>query len=910
MEDLTGSIPDSERELGEDHVTFDRKLHYWRGRLQTPAPDLEFQRSRPRTVLRDFPRGCASVHLSSDTKQRLDELAQRLGVTLSSVICASWAVLISRMTDQGDLVIGIPGITSKGIGPVAPAPVHGFLPLRLEVEGGQSVEQFVKQVDQAMHEVHHNEHFPFQGIIDALFPQSTLSHRSLVKVTFSLKPAREDDRDLSNGTQSTPKDNGNELMPELSLSLWDNGHWITGNLNYAADLFDAVVMEEWATRFDVILQAATNAHSDCRIGKLSIFLENEYHQIVEKFNFSEAPAPSEKTIQQLFENQVERTPAAIAAVEKSQSLSYAELNREANQLARYLKARGVENSECIPILMPRCLQMLIAQLAVLKCGGAYVPVDPALPPERQAFIVEDCRAKRLLSLQPRHEGDEWKEIDWIDYTKHLEDLHELRSENLRDPFGLASELPVSAQLIPAYVMYTSGSTGVPKGVIVPHRAITRLVVDADYTQIRPEDCVVHCSNPAFDAVTFETWGALLNGAKLLVVPQSCLLEPNCYRDLLLDHSASVLIQTTALFNQYADTFPDIYRTLRYLLVGGEAADAHSMRKVLSAQFYGRLLNVYGPTETTTFATWYPTERLSAEAASVPIGKPIANTCLYIVDPQFRSVPIGFTGELHIGGPGVAHGYLNRPDLTAERFIADPFGETPGARMYRTGDLGCWQASGDIEFLGRKDRQVKIRGFRIELGEIESSLTRHPRVRMAAVLAREDTPGEKRLVAYIVWEESSCDCGPQAINDLREHLTDLLPTYMIPNAFVFLESFPLTSNGKLDHRALPVPAPSEFGIASYEPPDDDIEQGLAEIWQELLSARKVGRRDDFFALGGNSLLGMRLITKVVERFAVALSTTDIYMTPTIAEMARVIASRRGVNDTSGDTKSAEFEQGFL
>ena len=459
-----------------------------------------------------------------------------------------------------------------------------------------------------------------------------------------------------------------------------------------------------------------------------------------EWNATAAPYPRDKLIHELFEEQVQRTPDVIAAVYEGRSFTYAELNRRANQLAHYLNKQGVQIGEYIPILMPRCLQMLIAQLAVLKSGGVYVPVDPQLPVERQAFMIRDCGAHRVLAEQAVRAELEQDSLQWIDCSEAVGRLEDLSTDNLK--------LQVSAPPA-AYVMYTSGSTGVPKGVVVPHRAVNRLVINNGYAQIEPTDCIAHCSNPTFDASTFEIWGALLNGASVLIVPQSVVLDAGRFAEVLSKQRVTVLWLTVGLLTQYTEALAGVFGQLRYLLTGGDVVEPATIRRVMSCSPPRHVLNGYGPTECTTFSATHLIEAADDDTRTIPIGRPISNTRIYILDSYLQPVPIGVAGEIYIGGAGVALGYLNRPELTAERFITDPFSTDPQARLYKSGDLGRWRVDGNIDFLGRNDQQVKLRGFRIELGEIEAHLLQHSNVKEAVVLAREDEPGEKRLMAYVV-----------------------------------------------------------------------------------------------------------------------------------------------------------------
>ena len=584
--------------------------------------------------------------------------------------------------------------------------------------------------------------------------------------------------------------------------------------------------------------------------------------------------PRDKLIHELFEEQVDRTPDAIALVYEGESLTYAELDRRANRLANYLREHRICAGEYVPVFMPRCPHLIIAQLAVLKAGGTYVPLDPSTPADRLKVITRDCGASRLLATQARLAEFEEERIEWINCAQIAQTIGSAREGNAH----ARADTPPSV-----YVMYTSGSTGIPKGVVVTHAAVNRLVINNGYAQIAAEDCIGHCSNPAFDAATFEIWGALLNGARLAIVPHEVVLESSRFADFLARHQVTVLFQTTALFNQHCAARPDIFAGLRYVLFGGEPADASAVRKVLRAGPPAQLLNVYGPTETTTFASSYSCLAVADDESSLPIGRPIANTQIYVLGSGLQPAPIGVTGEICIGGDGVALGYLNRAELTQERFLTDPFSCDRSARLYRTGDLGRWRADGVLECLGRDDHQVKVRGFRIELGEIEMHSRAHPAVDEAVVTLREDVPGEKRLAAYV-----TCHEGATAKSDeLRAHLRAFLPEYMVPNAFAFLDKLPLTANGKLDRRALPIPESPEDATQAHQPPEGDIEQAVARIWREVLNVEHVGRHSNFFELGGHSLLATRVVTRIGDELDLELSLRTLFDQPTVRGLSESI-----------------------
>jgi len=606
--------------------------------------------------------------------------------------------------------------------------------------------------------------------------------------------------------------------------------------------------------------------------ELGILPRAERQQLLVAFNATDTVYPREQTVQALFEAQAILRPEAIALQHGDQQLTYRELDARASRLARYLLERGVKPQARVAILLDRSFDLVISELAILKCAAVYVPLDHHAPEERQRFILQDSAAVLVLTTSDRTVPQALQRAD-------LDTLHLGQDE----PIGA---FPVQASDTPAYIMYTSGSTGHPKGVIVPHLAIGRLAINNGYADFGPQDRLAFASNPAFDASTMEVWGALLNGGRLVIVDHATLLDPSRLALALVETKVTALFLTTSLFNQYQMLIPQALAGLRILMSGGERADPASCRHLLAQAPSLRLVNCYGPTETTTFATTHTVTCVPRGATSIPIGRPIANTRVYILDAAGQPVPIGVSGEIHIGGDGVALGYLNRKDLTDERFIADPFSDRAGARLYRSGDLGCWLPDGTIEYLDRNDGQVKIRGFRIELGEIEARLHEYHGVREVLVVAREDNPGDKRLIAYYTEQVGGEVLDAQV---LREHLRGCLPEFMVPAAYVRLMSLPLTLNGKVDVGALPVPEAHAYGDRGYEPPQGDLEATLAGLWAEVLKLEQVGRRDNFFELGGHSLLAIRLVGLLAQA-GLPVSLAELFQHDNVASLATLLESR--------------------
>jgi amino acid adenylation domain-containing protein len=617
-----------------------------------------------------------------------------------------------------------------------------------------------------------------------------------------------------------------------------------------------------------ILECAPDA------GALSIDVLSpaDYSKVISSFNSTRAAFP-EVLIHELLEEQARITPDAVAMEWLGQTLTYAELNERTNKLARQLVNQGVRCGEFVPIVMPRCADSVMAQIAVLKSGGAYVPLEPNLPIERLLYLFADCGARRVISCEAEPSGLEQPNIRWHHFKELIENVATQTGEDL--DLGLLTSSP-------AYAMYTSGSTGAPKGVVVPHRAVIRLVRNCEYARISASDCVAHCSNPAFDAATFEVFGALLNGARLIVLPQPMVMDADLFARALHDSRVSVLWITVGLLAQHLCALGEVLGQLGYLITGGDTLDPELVRRILRHRPPKNLLNAYGPTECTTFSTTYRIIDIDENARRIPIGKPIQNAQIYILDEELRPAPVGVLGEIYIGGAGVALGYLNRPGLTAERFIADPFSKEPGARIYHTGDLGRWRTDGNIEFDGRIDHQVKIRGFRIEPAEIEAQLLRHAAVAEAVVVVRETT-GQKSLVAYVKLVASQT----ASVAQLRDHLGEFMPQYMIPAAMVIVDHIPINRNGKVDRRALPLPDDAAYVTNEYIEPEGEVEHLVADIWRDVLKVRRVGRNDDFFALGGHSLLAMQVLVRIRAILLSDFSVRLLFSFPTLAEFTRAI-----------------------
>ncbi|MDZ8064840.1 MAG: non-ribosomal peptide synthetase [Nostoc sp. DedQUE08] len=616
---------------------------------------------------------------------------------------------------------------------------------------------------------------------------------------------------------------------------------------------------------------------------LSILKESENNLLIE-WNHTQTDYPQQASIHKLFEAQVEKTPDAVALIFNNQHLTYRDLNNRANQLAKHLRSLGVGTEILVGICIERSLEMVIALLAILKAGGAYVPLDPGYPQERLAFMLSDTQVsvlltqKELVTKLPTHTA----------FVICLDADWNTIAQNSKDNLSTS----VTADNL-AYVMYTSGSTGTPKGVSVIHRGVVRLVKETNYAQLTPEEVILQLAPISFDASTFEIWGCLLNGGRLVIYPPN---TPSLEElgQIIQQYQVTTLWLTAGLFHLIVDKKIDALKSLRQLLAGGDVLSVPHVQKFLQTVENCQLINGYGPTENTTFTCCHPITAPLQPDVSIPIGRPIANTQVYILDKNLQSIPIGEAGELYIGGDGLARGYLNRPDLTAEKFISHSFYNNLATRLYKTGDLARYLPDGNIEFLGRIDNQVKIRGFRIELGEIEREIAQHPDVREIVVLARQDEAVEKQLTAYIVPHYNS----GYTHNKLRGFLQQRLPNYMVPSAFMMLESLPLTANGKVDRHKLPAPSRERPQLEqAYIAPQSDLERLLAGILSELLKIDRVGIDDNFFDLGATSISILQVAARIKQELGIELPAVKLFQYSTIGSLANYLDSNQNSQPSS-------------
>ncbi|NAO47946.1 amino acid adenylation domain-containing protein [Pseudomonas syringae] len=849
-----------------------QQRQYWQQTLGGAPALLTLPTDRPRPAQQDYSGNIRGLVLDAELTRGLKALSQRHGSTLFMTVMVAWASLLGRLAGQDDVVIGTP-VANRLRAEVED--LIGFfvntLAIRVDLSGAPSVEALMQQVKRQTLAAQTHQDLPFEQVVEVVRPQRSLSHSPIFQAMLSWQNNETSDLALGNMNLQGVAVNDHTAKFDLVLDMTEVGDQLVGTLEYATALFDESTMVRYLGYFQRLLEAmVANEHRILEHVPLVDAVEREH--LLSGLNATERAYPQGQLMHRLFEAHAASRPQALAARQGEQTLTYAELDSRANTLAQHLRQHGVKAGTRVAILLDRSVELLTGMLATLKCGAAYLALDRLAPEERVRFMLEDSEALMLLTRSELTAPETTPRLD-LD-TLDLSVAHQ-------GPVTLADEV---AGETPACIIYTSGSTGMPKGVIVTHNGIVRLV--RDNYDFRADDRVAFSSNPAFDASSPEIWGALLNGGQSIIVEPSVLLEPTAFAALLKRHAVTVMFSSTALFNLYAGLIPEALAGLRMLECGGERADPASFRRVREHSSQVRLFNGYGPTEGTTCATRYEVFDVQPGTLSLPIGKPNANVRIYLLDACGEPVPMGSVGEIYIGGVGVALGYLNRAELTAERFSDDPFSQQAGARLYRTGDLARWLPDGNLEYLARNDGQVKVRGFRVELGEVESSLHGCDGVRNSVVVAREDSPGDTRLVAYYTVHAGVEAPEPEA---LRAQLSAGLPEYMVPSVFICLPDLPLTLNGKVDVQALPAPTADQFASHAFEAPVGELEIRLAKAWAQVLELQQVGRYDSFFNLGGHSLMAVRLVNQLVQS-GLSVSLADVFQHASVADLAGRLDSR--------------------
>nr|WP_254367134.1 amino acid adenylation domain-containing protein [Paraburkholderia sp. NMBU_R16] len=872
--------------------TIARQAKYWKTTLAGAPVLLDLPTDRQRPPQRDH-RG-ASVRLSLDASLTagLNVLAARHRTTLFMTVLTGWAILLSKLSRQQDLVIGTPvanrllADTETMIGCFV-----NTLALRIDLHGAPSVAQLLGDVRDRVLAAQQHQDIPFEQVVELCAPRRSLAITPLFQAMFAWDNTPRDTLTLPGlVTHALPSTAHTTAKFDLTLSLRESGGHVDGGLEYATALFDRATVEGFAGYLRVLLQAMVD--DDGRTVDSLPLIEPAAPSPA---RLPEAPSAPLSTLPPLFERHAARAPDAIALAHDAQTLTYAALNRRANRLARTLVDDGVGPGQVVAVALPRGFDLIVALLAILKSGAAYLPLDPDYPDERLAFMIDDTQPAALIAHTAAAERLSVRGTRIaLDEPRTQARVSGMRDTDLTDADRIRPARPSD----PAYIIYTSGSTGRPKGVVVEHCNVVRLlaVTESEFGFDRTDVWTLFHSF-AFDFSVWEIWGALAYGGKLVIVPPLTARSPRDFYALLCRERVTVLNQTPSAFYpliaEAANSATE--HRLRAIVFGGEALELRKLAGWIAHNdpAHTRLVNMYGITEITVHATCYTIGRADIESGGGSrIGRPLADLQIHLLDGALQPVPQGVLGELYIGGPGLARGYLNRPALTAARFVANPYG-APGSRLYKTGDVGRQLPDGSLVFAGRNDDQVKIRGFRIEIGEIEARLAGAPSVREAAVLARDTGAGDRQLVAYVVPDPGHV----LDIAQLRAHLASTLADYMVPSAYVALDALPLTVNGKLDRKALPAPSRDASTSRGYEAPANDTEAALADLWSDVLERGPIGRHDHFFELGGHSLSAVRLLSRIRDAMQLEVPLAELFSHPTLAGFAAAVAHAQRATPTA-------------
>ncbi len=866
----------------------ERQLAYWKEHLTDSPPVLEIPTDRPRPAVRTGEGSFLIDAISQELTDALKELSRREGVSLYMTLLAAFKTLLARYAGHDQIVVGTP-IANRNRMEIEN--LIGFfvntLVLRSDLSGNPPFHQLLKHIREVTLGAFAHQDVPFEKLVEELQPDRDISRTPLFQVMFSLQNAPMPPLELGQVTMTLLQDDGTTSQFDMTLDVVEQAEGMELLLEYSTELFDPSTARRILTHFTNLLEnIVANPHQ--RLRELPLLSEAEREQILFDWNKTALGLHDrghEQCIHQLFEQQAERTPAAVAVVFGEQRITYAELNQRANQLAHYLKDSGVGPETRVGILLERSVEMPVALLAVLKAGGAYVAFDPSYPAERLRYMLEDSDVSLLLTKQSVIVGQPELSSRLILLDAEQRAIAERDSQHLQsgaEPSNLA------------YLVYTSGSTGRPKGILIEHRSL----VNASYAFINnhrmtERDRLLQFASLSFDVAAEEFFSAWLSGACVVMRPEAIMSHAEFVS--LLQREKVTLVNLPASFwsewlTAMSDNGLEIPDGLRRVIVGNEKTLEETLAR------WQRLIgqkvewcNAYGPSETTITASNYEpsgADRAREEKLTVPVGRPSMNVEMYVLDTEQQPVPTGVIGELYIGGTGVGRGYHKQPALTAERFIPHPYSRSGGERLYRTGDMARYRADGNIEFLGRVDDQIKIRGFRIEVGEVEAVLAQYEGVRESIVVAREDGRGGHRLVAYVVG-----DNGGLKSEELRSYLKQRLLEYMVPSSFVMMEALPRTPNGKIDRRTLPDTDDAHVEANElYIAPRSALERAIANIWQEVLKVEKVGINDNFFGLGGHSMLLVHTQSKVTEALRMKVSMMEMFKYPTIGSLAEHLSRK--------------------
>jgi amino acid adenylation domain-containing protein len=858
--------------------TLEKQLAFWKRQLEGIAP-LELPLDHPRPSVQTYRAGSAALEIPPRLLEALKALSRDEAATLFMTLLAAFQVLLHRYTGQDDISVGSP---IAGRTRIETEALIGFfvnsLVLRADLSGQPSFRQLLSRVREMALGAYAYQDLPFEKLVEELRPERDTSRTPLFQVLFVLQNTPKEVLQLPGLTITPLKIGFATAKWDLQLTLSETASGLKASMLYNADLFEAATIARMLGHYHNLLEAVV-ADPQRQINSLPLLPAAESQQLLHDWNATQTDYPQDQCIAQLVEAQVLRTHEAVAAIYDREELTYQELNRRANQLAHYLRAKGVGPEDRVGLCVERSLDMVVAMLAILKADGAYVPLDPSFPKERLAVMLGDAQPVMLLTQKGLVER----------LPANTPPILCLDAEsNLWTTLPQENPVPRATPANLAYVLYTSGSTGTPKGVAMSHRSLVNLLTWQLQDWAVPGAArTLQFASMCFDVSFQEIFSTWCSGGTLVIVPEEIRRDPAGLAALMQQQAIRRAYLPPVVLQHLAEALenrPHLALMLREIITAGEQLQITPPVASFLGSLPGCYLqNHYGPTEAHVVTACTLEGAPQDWPVLPPIGRPIFNAQIYVLDSSGQPVPAGVPGELHIGGVCLARGYLNRPDLTAEKFVPDPFNKELGARLYRTGDLARWRADGQLEYLGRIDHQVKIRGFRIELGEVETVIGQHPAVREAVVLAREDRPGNKRLVAYIVANSPQ----PPLVSELRGSIRQKLPEYMVPLDYVFLKQLPLSPNGKVDRRALPAGQPSHTSVNGVLAPRNGFEQQLVTIWEKVLGLKSVGIRDNFFEVGGHSLLAVRLFAEIEKTFGQKLPLVALFQSPTIEQLAQLL-----------------------
>ena len=845
------SEPKMKRQLFDSRLK-DQK-DFWIKRLSVDIgpSGLMLDHDRPAAFLPD--KGHAELSLRPESQQKLMSLTRNSPFLIYATLMAALKVCLYKYTGSTTIVVGSPALP----GNEKEWPRQNVLAIVDEIDERETFREFLFKVRENLEQSYDRQDYQYERLLTDLDRKPQPDRCELFDVALELK-------DFTLGLP--------DIKNDLTLQFANRGESVAGEVIYNNSLFERSSIKRFVTHF-LNVTAAALKDLNTAVCDLPLLTETEQRRLVAEVNNPAVPYPREICLQQIFETVVQNAPHKTALVSGNVSLTYAELNRRANQLGHYLRSLGVGPEVKVGVCLERSVEAIVALLGIVKAGGVYVPLEPSYPLERMLFLVQDTQVSVVVTTEEFVQAlpASLERIICLDGN-----AAEIGSQSEATP-----EVKTSALNL-ACIRYTSGSTGTPKGVGVTHRGVVRLVRETSFAELAGET-MLQFAPLSFDASTFEIWGSLLNGGKLVLAERGQQTQAKL-GEVITSQGVTTMWLTAGLFDQVIEDGAAGLSGVRQLLAGGDALSARHVRLALKQLPETRLINGYGPTEATTFACTEALSESSVTNERVSIGRPIANTKVYILDGQMRAVPVGVRGEIYIGGDGLARGYVGHAEQTAERFVPDPYNETGGERLFASGDIGRYRPDGRIEFLGRRDGQVKIRGFRIEIGEIETLLRQYAGVADAAVVARPNTLGDETLIAYIVKEKNAVFADKQ----LQNYLEQRLPAHMRPSRFVTLEKLPLTPAGKVDRAALPAPGKTKpASNDEFVPPRTTVEKLLADIWCELLGVEEVGVHDNFFNLGGHSLIAIKVATRIREAFHQDINLGAMFETPTVAALAEMI-----------------------